>query len=213
MDTLVVDDDAFADTAAHSIDVNSFYTAALTAKGKQFQLWDLAADKNLPLNYMKAFKHIVWFTGNSFPAPLGLYETKLKAYLDGGGHLFLSGQDLLDGAAGTSAFVHDYLHVTWDGTEAQNDKPTNAVHEVAGSLTAGVGAVPLNPALLGNTFMDQITPNGTAQTIFTDDASKPDALSFSGTYRVVFLAFPMEEYGTADQRADLIGRVFTFFGS
>ena len=213
VDTLVVDDDAFADTAAHSIDVNSFYTAALTAKGKQFQLWDLAADKNLPLNYMKAFKHIVWFTGNSFPAPLGLYETKLKAYLDGGGHLFLSGQDLLDGAAGTSAFVHDYLHVTWDGTEAQNDKPTNAVHEVAGSLTAGVGDVPLNPALLGNTFMDQITPNGTAQTIFTDDASKPDALSFSGTYKVVFLAFPMEEYGTADQRADLIGRVFTFFGS
>jgi len=81
VDTLVVDDDAFADTAAHSIDVNSFYTAALTAKGKQFQLWDLAADKNLPLNYMKAFKHIVWFTGNSFPAPIGLYETKLKAYL------------------------------------------------------------------------------------------------------------------------------------
>jgi len=38
-------------------------------------------------------------------------------------------------------------------------------------------------------------------------------LSFSGTYKVVFLAFPMEEYGTADQRADLIGRVFTFFGS
>ena len=39
------------------------------------------------------------------------------------------------------------------------------------------------------------------------------ALSFSGSgYKVVFLAFPFEEYGTADQRADLIGRVFTFFG-
>jgi hypothetical protein len=60
--------------------------------------------------------------------------------------------------------------------------------------------------------MDEITPNGAAQPIFTDDLAQPDALSFSGTFKVVFLAFPMEEYGNATQRADLIGRVFTFFG-
>ena len=36
----------------------------------------------------------------------------------------MSGQDILDQAAGTTAFVHDYLHVTWDGSEVQNDKAT-----------------------------------------------------------------------------------------
>ena len=47
-----------------------------------------------------------------------------RRFLDGGGRLLMSGQDILDQAAGTTAFVHDYLHVDWDGTETQNDKAT-----------------------------------------------------------------------------------------
>jgi hypothetical protein len=61
--------------------------------------------------------------------------------------------------------------------------------------------------------MDQITPNGGAVGIFTDDAGKTDGLSYSGTYRVVFLAFPFEEYGTAAQKADLVRRVMAFFAA
>jgi hypothetical protein len=60
--------------------------------------------------------------------------------------------------------------------------------------------------------MDEITPNGGATAIFTDDAAQTDGLSFSGSYKVVFLAFPFEEYGTAAQKADLISRIYTFFG-
>ncbi len=67
--------------------------------------------------------------------------------------------------------------------------------------------------MLNAAFEDRITPNGTAASAFTDDASDTDALTFSGTYKVVFLAFPMEAYGTAADKADLVGRVQTFFGS
>jgi len=56
------------------------------------------------------------------------------------------------------------------------------------------------------------SPNGGALNAFTDDAAQPDALSFGGTYKVVFLAFPLEAYGTAAQKADLISRSMTFFG-
>ena len=66
--------------------------------------------------------------------------------------------------------------------------------------------------MLGNDFEDEITPNGTAQAILTDDGAKPDGLSFSGFYKVVFLSFPYEGYGTAAQRTDLISRIYTFFG-
>jgi hypothetical protein len=204
-DTLLVKEDG------NRPNVLSYYTAALT--GTPSMLWDLDANPNISQGFMLSFKHIVWFTGNSYPAPILPYETKLKAFLDGGGNLFISGQDLLDGSAGKSAFVRDYLHVTWDGTEAQNDKATKHVNAVAGTLTAGVGSVAIDPSVLGNNFMDQITPNGTAVGIFTDDAGKFDALSFSGTYKVVFLAFPLEEYGTAAQKADLVKRVMTFFGA
>ena len=133
-------------------------------------------------------------------------------FLDGGGRLFLSGQDLLDQAAGTTTFVHDYLHVTWDGSETQNDKATTAVHGVAGSpVTDGIGSVPIDHSILGNSFEDQITPNGGASPAFTDDSGAADALSFSGTYKVVFLAFPMEAYGTAADKNNLVARVFAYF--
>jgi hypothetical protein len=207
VNTLLVDNDNNAPN------VQAFYSAALTANGIQFSTWDLAEDKNLPTNYTKAFKNVVWFAGNSYPGPVLPYEATLRAFLDNGGRLIMSGQDILDQAAGTTPFVHDYLHISWDGTETQNDKPTNAVHGVAGNaVTNGLGAVPLDHSVLGAAFEDKITPINGAAIAFTDDAADADALSFSGSYKVVFLAFGMESYGTAAQKADLIARTFAFFG-
>jgi uncharacterized repeat protein (TIGR01451 family) len=206
VDTLLVDEDGNAP------DTNSYYDNALTAAGVAHDTWDLKVNASLPVKYMEAFKNIVWFTGTSFPGPILPYEKSLTAYLNGGGHLMLSGEDLLDQAAGTTDFVRNYLHVDWDGSERQNDKPTNAFHGVSGTLTDGIGAVNRDP-VLGAPFMDEITPNGGAVGIFTDDAGQTDGLSFSGTYKVVFLPFGFEEYGTAAQKADFVTRVFTFFGS
>jgi uncharacterized repeat protein (TIGR01451 family) len=212
-DWLLVDNDG------NGPDVQTYYTTALnTVLGGAgaYSVWDLAADTNLPQGYLTAHKYVVWFTGNSYPGPITPYEGELKALLDGGGNLFMNGQDILDQAAGTTSFVHDYLHITWDGSETQNDKATAAVHGVSGNpVTGGIGAVPLDHSVLGATFEDRITPNGTATPAFTDDSAATDALSFNGgagSYKVVFLAFPMEAYGTAADKADLVSRVKAFFG-
>ena len=207
VDTLLVDNDG------NGPDVQSYYTAALTSAGVAFSKWDLAVDPNLPRNYVRAFKNVVWFTGNSYPAPIGPYEGTLQAFLDNGGRLLMSGQDILDQAAGTTDFVHDYLHITWDGSEDQNDKATATVNGVSGSpVSDGIGAVPLDHSVLGANFEDRITPNGGALPAFTDSTGATDALSFSGTYKVVFLAFPLEAYGTAADKAALVSRTFSFFG-
>lgn len=205
VDTLLVDEDGNAP------DTNSYYDAALTGAGVAHDTWDLNANPVLPVKYMEAFKYIVWFTGTSFPGPILPYEKNLTAYLSNGGNLMLSGEDLLDQAAGTTDFVRNFLHVSWDGSEAQNDKPTTAFHGVTGTITNGITSVSRTP-VLGTPFMDEITPNGTAVGIFTDDAGKTDGLSFSGTYKVVFLPFGFEEYGSAADKVDFINRVFTFFG-
>ena len=214
-DTLLVDEDGNAP------DVSSFYTAALTAAGVSFDTWDLNAKPNLPIKYLTAFKSVVWFTGTSYPGPIQPYETLLKTYLDGGGRLLMSGQDILDQGAGTTAFVHNYLHISWDGSERQNDKLTATVTGVAGNpVSNGLGAVPLDLSVLGGpagAFMDELTLIGGALPAFVDDGTaagspQPDALTFSGTYKVVFLAFPLEEYGSAAQKADLVTRVMAFFG-
>jgi hypothetical protein len=46
-------------------------------------------------------------------------------------------------------------------------------------VTNGIGAVPLDHSVLGNTFEDQITPINGALTAYTDDSPAPDALSFT----------------------------------
>jgi hypothetical protein len=207
VDTLLVDNDG------NGPNVQSYYTAALTAANISFSTWDLSTDSNIPLHYMQAFKNIVWFAGNSYPGPILPYEAKLAAFLDGGGRLLMSGQDILDQAAGTTAFVHDYLHISWDGSETQNDKATASVTEVAGTLSAGVGTVPLDHTVLGAAFEDRLTLVAPATAIFRDSTAADDGLSVdTGTYKVVFLAFPLEAYGSAAQKADLMSRVISYFG-
>ncbi|HJW21292.1 MAG TPA: hypothetical protein VJ506_02570 [Candidatus Limnocylindrales bacterium] len=208
LDTLLVDGDGNAP------DVQSYYTTALTSAGMSYAVWDLAANPELPTGLLRAYRNIVWFTGNSYPGPITPYEADLQAFLDNGGRLFMSGQDILDQAAGTTSFVHDYLHITWDGSETQNDKSTANVHGVSGNpISDTIGPIPLDHTVLGAAFEDRITPNGAATPAFTDDTTAPDALNVdTGTYKVVFLAFPFEAYGSATDKATLMGNVFSYFG-
>jgi uncharacterized repeat protein (TIGR01451 family) len=209
-DTLVVDNDTNG-----PVDSAPYYETALDANNVQYAYWDLAEHPEIPATYLSAHTNVVWFTGNSYPAPLGPYESELTAFLNGGGRLLMSGQDILDQAAGTTSFVQNYLHIDWDGTEVQNDKPTADVHGVAGNpVTDGIGAVPLDHSILGANFEDQITPIDPAEAAFTDDAASPDALIVADSgYKVVFLAFPFEAYGSAANKADLMNRILTWFGS
>ncbi|WP_457109558.1 hypothetical protein [Marmoricola sp. URHA0025 HA25] len=207
--TLLVDNDNNA-----PVDSTPYYEDALAANGADHGYWDLAVDPVLPQSYLTAHQNVVWFTGNSYPAPIGPYESELKALLDGGGRLLMSGQDILDQAAGSTSFVQNYLHIDWDGTEVQNDKATAAVHSVSGNpVTDGIGDVTLDHSVLSAAFEDQITPIGPATAAFTDDGSQTDALTVAdGGYKVVFLAFPFEAYGNAANKADLMNRALTWFG-
>jgi predicted alpha-1,2-mannosidase len=206
VDTLIVDGDMGGPN------VESYYENALAAGGVPYSYWDLSADPALPLSMLTAHRNVVWFTGNAYPGPITPYESQLAAFLDGGGRLLLSGQDILDQDAGTTAFVHNYLHINWDGSETQNDKPTADVHGVAGNpVSNGIGVIPLDHSVLGSSYEDQITPIAPATSAFTDDSSVPDALTVTANaYKVVFLAFPFEAYGTATDKADLMHRVLAY---
>jgi hypothetical protein len=205
--TLLVDNDGDAP------DVQSYYADALTAAGVEFNTWDLRTDPEIPSAFLNSYTNVVWFTGNSYPGPITPYEGQLATFLDAGGRLLMSGQDILDQEAGTTAFVHDYLHIDWDGSETQNDKGTDFVEGIAGNpVTDGIGQVALDHEVLGAEFEDQITPIGPAVAAFTDESGETDALNVdTGTYKVVFLAFPMEAYGDAAAKADLVSRVFAYF--
>jgi hypothetical protein len=207
--TLLVDGDGDAPN------VQSYYADALTAANTEFNTWDLRTHPDLPSTFLDSYTNVVWFTGNSYPAPIGPYEDELAGFLDNGGRLFMSGQDILDQAAGTTDFVKNYLHINWDGSENQNDKGTDFVTGVTGSpVTDGIADVTLDHDVLGAEFEDQITPIDPAAAAFTDETGATDGLTVeAGAYRVVFIAFPFEAYGDAAAKADLMTRVITWFGS
>ena len=212
-DTLLVDEDGNApDVSADLQDSPHVCWALLRLLGPRSQ-------PRSPRDYLSAHSKVVWFTGNSYPAPLGGYENELAAFLDGGGGLLMSGQDILDQAAGTTPFVHDYLHIDWDGSEGQNDKATVNINGVTGNpVGGGFGAVPLDHRVLNANFEDQITPIDPATAAFTDDSGATDGLSVAdtgttgATYHVVFLAFPLEGFGTAENKSTLVQKAVTFFG-
>ncbi|HUX85466.1 MAG TPA: hypothetical protein VMW65_00565 [Chloroflexota bacterium] len=196
-------------------DVDSYYQSALTDLHLGFDTWDLLANPTLPLSYMQAHAIIIWYTGSAYPDPVGLYEANLATFLDSGGRLFISGEDILDGSAGSAAFFQNYVHLSWNDTN-QNDKGTLYVTGVSGNpVTNGIGSLPIDDSVLhenGNNYSDEVVPIGPATAAFTDDQAKPDALTVSaGAYKVVFLAFPFEEMGTATDRAALMGSVLTYF--
>ena len=183
--------------------------------GVPFSTWDITgADGDLPPNYLRAFKNVVWFTGNSYPGPLLPYESRLKAFLDGGGRLLVSGQDILDQAAGTTAFVHDYLHILV-GRHRDPKRQGRPPRSTASPARSPTASAPCRSTTACSTRRSRTrSRRSTARPPCSPMTPAPPTGSRSaGTYKVVFLAFPMEAYGTAAQRADLVTRTFGFFGT
>jgi hypothetical protein len=216
---LVVDGDGNAP------DVQGRYTAALTAAHVTYAVWDLAADRALGQQYLAGHRDAYYFSGSGYPGPLTPYESLFQDYLDNGGNLLVSGIDILDQAAGTSDFTHDYLHVDWDGTEARNDKGTTAVSGEPGSAVGGTFPSTTLVRINGLcTCEDETVPVAPATVQFRDDgvaagSPQPNGIAVTDTstvtgksYRVVFFGFPLEEFGTAADQGALAGRINAYFG-
>jgi uncharacterized repeat protein (TIGR01451 family) len=194
-------------------DVRAYYLNAITRTGHTANVWDLQTSPTLPPHYMRAHPTIVWMTGNA-TSPLNGREANLAAFLNAGGRLFLCGWDLLDGGAGNTDFVRQYLHINWDN-DLNNDIATAHVTAVTtNTVTAGLGTLPLDTTVLGGAnFADELQLIAPAQPAFRDDHGKPDALTVqTNRYRLVFLAFPFEGMGTSANQDDLMQRVLNWLG-
>jgi uncharacterized repeat protein (TIGR01451 family) len=206
---LLVDEDGNAP------DVNAYYTAALNSAGATYDVWDLAADPNLPISYMEGHQAIIWFTGTSFQDPLGPYESRLNEFVNNGGNFFLSGFDVLD-FAGSTPFIPNVLHVQNWTSAFQNDVHTVSVTGIPTSpVSSGIGTVPLNyPTIDYCDCNDDLTPASPALPAFIGNPNgiMPGLSVDTGTYKVVFLAFPFEAMGGAADQAKLMNQVLIYFG-
>jgi len=77
---------------------------------KHFQVWDVQQIVSPPSNILQNYESVAWLTGDAVQDTLtSTDQTNLAAYLDAGGKLFLSGQNI-GHDIGDTLFYQDYLH-------------------------------------------------------------------------------------------------------
>ncbi|MBX3728049.1 MAG: hypothetical protein KF858_02600 [Candidatus Sumerlaeia bacterium] len=148
-------------------------------------------------------------------------EALVRAYLDAGGQLFVSGAEIgwdigRSGAGNPSLdFYNNYLKASFVADNSQVYTVTGEPASAFAGLSFGYGSgdSPYFPA-----WPDQIAPAGGGSVALRYDETKIAAVQYAGTFgtgtvpgRVVYLGFPFETINTASDRQAVMERVAVFF--
>ena len=203
LDVLLVDDDGAEAYEEYFIDALDFH-------GYNYGVWNRNA--GAPSNdVINSFPAIVWNCGWAFPTVDEQDRAALSNYLDNGGALFITGQDigweLQDIGGAAYQWYQDYLHAVFvsDDTNSYNlsgvpgDPITDGLDIV---IQGGDGAN-------NQQYPSDIDPaDGSASVIWTYDSQRNGAIKAdTGTYRVVYLAFGYEAIDNAGDRRESMNKI------
>jgi len=211
-DVLVVNDDQPIGSSKIS-----YYTEALDSLNKSYDVWDVS-QQGTPGPSETGYRLIIWYTGEAVQNVLTADEQQfLQNYLDSGGRLFLTGQniayDLVEQQNGIP-FFQNYLHASYVQDNASDFALSGLPNDPIG---AGQQFVILGSGGANNqNSPDVITAQPPAQASIVYDLSAPDrqaAIHYSGNdYRLVYFAFGWEginDFGEA-KRKEVLERVLNY---
>lgn len=207
---LLVDDDG-------GEDFENYFTDALDDLGISYGLWDLASAK-LTADLIPVFSTIIWNVGWAFPSVDEMDREFLEQYLDAGGNLFLSGQDIgwdLNESSDNvdTDFYHNYLHanylsddVNWYDLEGVDEDPVSndlALH-IAGGDGANNQDYPSNIAAYDDSAVEILDyTNGVGSGAIR--ATHPGANG-----RLVYFAFGYEAIDNPEDRTQTMAQVMAW---
>jgi hypothetical protein len=181
-DVLLVDDDG-------GNVYEMFFRQALDSLQVVFDDWDIHSELSTPP--IDLYHCVIWFTGDDSVNTLtGQDILDLESFLDSGGGLILTGQNIGQEIS-ADPFYTNYLHSNLVGTATSDHilegEPGDPVGDGLSLITAGGGGA-------GNQFsQDVIEPAGGASAVFKYSEDSVAAVRFdSGTYRVIYYAFGLE---------------------
>jgi len=209
---LLVDDDLGAD-------YEKWYEAALDSIGVLFHSYDVNAGGAPSEDTLSRYPVVIWYTGDDSMTTLTSEEqTALGGYLDGGGKLMISGQNIAEDIA-TDGFLSDYLHaelvdpstrqvfmVGYDGDPITQSRADTMVAGGGGGQNNGRsldGVRPVNGAV------------GCAYYKGYSDSTVQAIVRYSGDYKLVYFAVPFEAIAHSSrytQKWTLLDRVLRYFG-
>jgi len=203
---LIVDDDDGEDYEGYfKIPLGNLQTHSL--------IWEVQEAGSPSPETLQDFRAVVWLTGDSSVDTLtATDQANLAAYLDSGGKLFISGQNLGQDI-GDSAFYHDYLHAS------VVDDDVEAIQLIGDDILEGKDVRLMGADGAGNqTSPSRILPVEGAVGIFHYAELGPEAwagLRWEGDYQVVYLAFGFEGIGNQGAgafRFKIMKALFEWFG-
>ncbi|HQK15527.1 MAG TPA: M20/M25/M40 family metallo-hydrolase [Anaerolineae bacterium] len=206
---LVVDDDF--DDKGQPYDDQAYYTQTLENLRIGYDLWPVPDDADgPPLDILRRYRGVIWLTGRDWDFTLtAVDQTALMAYLDGGGRLFVSGQDIgWDIARKESPpFYRDYLHAGFL-------RDASGFHELAGAdfLDGITITIEGGDGANNQKFPSDIAVADGGMGVFryTGDGDWAATAYADATYRVVYFAFGFEGINSAADRVRVMTRVLTY---
>jgi len=195
---LLVDDDEGAE-------YETYYERSLEAAGHSYVKVEGPPTKRELLS----FDCVVWLTGRDFTTTLTRDDqANLAAYLDGGGSLFLSGQDIGFNIHDTD-FFRNYLHVEY----VKDNAGIYVLEGVPGDPISNGMTIEIAGGDGGDNqyWPSEIVPiTAFAREVFNykNDGCAAVVVD-AGTYRVVYFAFGFEAINTTSDRDEVMRRVLS----
>lgn len=213
VDVLLIDDDAGSD-------YEQIYSSSISPSVAH-GFWR-RAEAPIDAAFLNNFAAVIWFTGDDFTSTLDNGDvTAIQGYLNNGGNLFISGQDIgydiveNSPLAGGATFMQNYLGVNY----VSDDANVNFLDGVAGDpISDGFVSMSLNGGngASNNNYPDVISafPLSSPVPIFnyTGGAGLSGVRRDNGTYKVVYFSFPFEAIGSQNDRTEIMGNILGWFG-
>ncbi len=197
---LLVDDD-FGDF------FETWYINTLNALGEAFDYWEVSTQGDPTLADVQGYTVVIWQA--SWPCAFSTNaQNTMASYLDGGGRLILSGQDIGWCWAGTS-FYTNYLSAIWVADSAPTDRVVGVAGDPIGDgldffINGGDGA----SNNIWPSVVDPISPAVTSAQYDSGPSTRSAILRVeSGPYAIAYLAFNFEGVSTAANRELLMDRL------
>jgi hypothetical protein len=194
---LLVDDDG------NNPDVRTYYTSVLDSLGLDYAVWDVSTDGDPTEDDLMGYNMVLWYTGypysNTFtPAN----EAAAAAYLDAGGNFFLSSQDYLYDY-GLTPFGQNYLKIASFTSDVSQTQVTGQ------NVFGGLGPYTLSYPFTN--YSDVVNPASGGLLAFLGNMGNAAVSYDSGSFRTVFLGFPLEAVPQAGREA-IVSALVDFFG-
>lgn len=202
-DLVLVDDD-------NGENYEVFYEKALDSLNLVWDTWCVEDQGGLTQDRLLACSTLIWFTGDDSLTTLTIEDqSRLSNFLDSGGKLFLTGQDI-GKDIGSMPFYSDYLRAQFSSDNS---------HEFG---VIGVAGDPI-----GNGLQFSIAAGDGANNQHSPDVISPlqadscfeyrygigaCGVRYENSYRLVYLSFGFEGIYSTEARVELMARVLSWFG-